>query len=140
MEVLYERCCGLDVSIGAIKGLLTLSEAGPPSPVVPPPLSQRQQASASALASRRSVLTFRVRVAYIGAKFGSAATTSWPKVSRHRATHSLSVEASSRIRARAAASSGCRTHGGRQRRAPALCVRMSETVSTPEIIDEGETG
>src|SRR5437867_5776129 len=48
----------------------------------------------------RSVFTLRVRVAYIGAKFGSATTTSWPNDSRHRATHSLSVEASIRIRAR----------------------------------------
>ena len=45
----------------------------------------------------------RVRVAYIGAKFGSATMTSWPRASRHRATHSthsLSVEASITIRAR----------------------------------------
>jgi hypothetical protein len=35
-----------------------------------------RQASASARASRRSVLIFRVRVAYIGAKFGSATITS----------------------------------------------------------------
>src|SRR5215475_12640644 len=50
-------------------------------------------------ASRRSVFTLRVRVAYMGAKFGSATTTSWPSPSRHRATHSLSVEASRRMRA-----------------------------------------
>jgi hypothetical protein len=52
------------------------------------------------IASRRSVFTLRVRVAYIGEKFGSATMTSWPKASRHRATHSLSVEASITIRAR----------------------------------------
>src|SRR6266542_2881956 len=37
---------------------------------------------------------------YMGAKFGSATITSWPRPSRHRATHSLSVEASSTMRAR----------------------------------------
>ena len=42
----------------------------------------------------------RERVAYMGAKFGSATMTSWPRASRQRATHSLSVEASMRIRAR----------------------------------------
>jgi hypothetical protein len=46
-------------------------------------------------------LILRLRVAYIGAKFGSATITSCPSASRHRATHSLSVEASSTIRARA---------------------------------------
>ena len=34
-----------------------------------------------------------------GRKFGSATTTWWPRASRHRATHSLSVEGSRRIRA-----------------------------------------
>jgi hypothetical protein len=43
-------------------------------------------------------LTFRVRVTYIGARFGSATTTSWPNPSGDRATHSVSVDASSRIR------------------------------------------
>jgi hypothetical protein len=36
-------------------------------------------------ASRRSVFTLRVRVAYIGAKFGSATMTWWPSASRQRA-------------------------------------------------------
>src|SRR5262249_32676412 len=36
-------------------------------------------------------------IPYIGAKFGSATTTSWPSSSRHLATHSLSVDASRRI-------------------------------------------
>ena len=38
-------------------------------------------------------------MAYIGAKFGSATITSWPRLSRCCATHSLSVEASTRMRA-----------------------------------------
>src|SRR5262245_25333569 len=36
----------------------------------------------------------------MGAKFGSATMTSWPRASRPRATHSLSVEASITMRAR----------------------------------------
>lgn len=51
--------------------------------------------------SGRSVLTRRLRVAYVAAKFGSATMTSSPRSSRHRATHSLSVDDSIRIRARA---------------------------------------
>jgi len=62
-----------------------------------------REASARARALRRSVCTLRVRVAYMGAKFGSATTTSWPTASKHRATHSLSVEASRRMRAGARA-------------------------------------
>src|SRR5713226_6659479 len=58
------------------------------------------QASASVRASRRSVFTLRLRVAYMAAKFGSATTTSWPSSSRQRATHSLSVDASIRTFAR----------------------------------------
>ena len=57
------------------------------------------QASSNARASRGSVVTLRVRVAYMGAKLGSATMTSWPSPSKQRATHSLSVEASIRIRA-----------------------------------------
>ena len=57
------------------------------------------QQPANARASRRSVFTLRVRVAYMGAKFGSATMTAWPSASRHRATHSLSVEDSRRMRA-----------------------------------------
>jgi hypothetical protein len=49
-------------------------------------------------------------VRYIGAKFGSATTTSWPNPSKHRATHSLSVDASSRIRARGRPPSTSRGH------------------------------
>jgi glycine cleavage system aminomethyltransferase T len=48
-----------------------------------------------------SVLTLRERVADMGAKFGSATMTSWPRASKQRATHSLSVETSIRMRARA---------------------------------------
>jgi transposase InsO family protein len=51
-------------------------------------------------ARRPRQVIFRVRVAYIGPKWGSAPTTSWPRPSRQRATPSLSVEASSRIRPR----------------------------------------
>ena len=40
------------------------------------------QASASVRASRRSVFTLRLRVAYMAAKFGSATTTSWPSSSK----------------------------------------------------------
>jgi hypothetical protein len=47
-------------------------------------------------------LTLRVRVAYMGAKVGSATMTSCPSASRQPATHSLSVEASTKIRAGAA--------------------------------------
>ena len=57
-------------------------------------------ASARARASRRSVFTLRLRWAYMGAKFGSATMTSWPSASRHRATHSLSVDDSITICAR----------------------------------------
>ena len=35
----------------------------------------------------------------MGAKFGSATTTWWPSASKHRATHSLFVEASRRMHA-----------------------------------------
>src|SRR5215813_9305446 len=45
----------------------------------------RRQASANVRASRRSVFTRLLRVAYIGAKFGSATITSWPSSSRHLA-------------------------------------------------------
>ena len=41
-----------------------------------------RHASAIARASRRSVLTLRERVAYMGAKFGSATMTSWTRASR----------------------------------------------------------
>src|SRR5262249_34119300 len=58
-----------------------------------------RQASASVRASRRSVFTRRLRLAYIGAKFGSATITSWPSPSTACATHSLSVDASSSTRA-----------------------------------------
>jgi hypothetical protein len=51
--------------------------------------------------SRLSVFTFLLRVAYIGAKFGSAAMTPWPSPSRCCATHSLSADASTRMRAAA---------------------------------------
>ncbi len=47
-------------------------------------------------ASLLSVLTFLLRVAYIGAKFGSATMTSIPIDSKCRATHSLGVLDSSR--------------------------------------------
>ena len=63
------------------------------------------------------------RVAYIGAKFGSATTTSWPKASRHRATHSLSVEASTRIRARGRPSNTSANRWG--------SVRMRRSITSP---------
>ena len=44
--------------------------------------------------------TLRVRVAYMGVQFGSATTTSWPRASRQRATHSLLVDASITIGSR----------------------------------------
>ena len=84
----------------------------------------------SARASRRSVLTFRVRVAYIGAKFGSATTTSWPKASRHRATHSLSVEASTRIRARGRPPSTSANRWG--------SVRMRHSLNSPASREEAD--
>jgi hypothetical protein len=59
-----------------------------------------RQASASARASRRSVFTRRVLIPYMGAKFGSATITSCPRSSRQRATHSLSVDASTSTFAR----------------------------------------
>jgi hypothetical protein len=58
-----------------------------------------RHASANARASRRSVFTRRSRLADIGAKFGSPTTNSCPSPSRQRATHSLSVDAPTRIRA-----------------------------------------
>jgi hypothetical protein len=51
------------------------------------------------------VLTLWERGAYMGGKFGSATINSWPKASRHQTTHSLSVDASIRIRARGRAPS-----------------------------------
>jgi hypothetical protein len=40
----------------------------------------------------------RLRSLYMGANVGSATITSWPRVSMCCATHSLSIDASSRIR------------------------------------------
>jgi len=82
-----------------------------------------RQASAKAPASRRSVLTLRVRVAYMGAKFGSATMTSWPRASRQRATHSLSVEASITMRARGRLSSTAAKRSG--------SVRMRCSMTSP---------
>src|SRR6266508_4736666 len=84
-----------------------------------------RQASANARASRRSVFTLRVRVAYMGAKFGSATITLWPSPSRHRATHSLSVADPRRFRA-----------GGRAPSASAKCrgsVRIRRSISSPPL-------
>ena len=72
--------------------LVVVQAAGGPERAEPTRLGQ-------ARASRRSVLTVRRRCAYIGAKFGSATSTAWPRRSRQRATHPLSVAASMRIRA-----------------------------------------
>src|SRR5687767_14020255 len=57
----------------------------------------------------------RYREAYIGAKLGSATMTSWPRFFRWRATHSLFVLASRRIRAR--------------RRSPSTAVNRSRRVA-----------
>ena len=59
------------------------------------------------------ICRYRTPAAAAGsAKFGSATMTSWPSASRQRATHSLSVEASIRFRARAREPSTAATRSG----------------------------
>jgi len=73
-----------------------------------------------------AVFTRRERAAYIGANPGSATMTSWPNDSRWRATHSLSVEASSRIRARG------RPPSTSVKRARVVAMRRS--MSSPSLV------
>jgi hypothetical protein len=63
---------------------------------------------------------------YIGPKFGSATITSCPRPSRHRATPSLSVEASTKMRARGR---GPNTSANRS-----ASVRTRRSISSPSSV------
>ncbi len=86
-------------------------------------------ASINVCASRLSVLVRRERLAYIGAQFGSATITSWPSDSRWRATHSLSVLASSRMRARG------RAPNMSANRSRLVAIRRSVMVPSSPLMD-----
>jgi hypothetical protein len=81
------------------------------------------QASASARASRRSVFTFRVRVACMGAKFGSATTTSCPNDSRPARPIHCPARPSITIRARGRPPSTAAKRSG--------SVRIRRSISSP---------